>query len=180
MEFKEWFILNEKLNGTYDFSCVLEAFPEKYAREIIEWGKQHIPDDRISEKDNNSGGREDEIHVTALYGLHTKTAEPVKPILAGFEPFHLTLGKISKFPKDDFDVIKIEVTSSELTKINKNLKELDHTTNYNTFNPHCTIAYVKKDSCNDLIGSKHFAGKVIPVKSFKFSSSNGDKTIINL
>jgi hypothetical protein len=180
MEFKEWFILNEKLNGKYDYSCVLAVFPDNIAKKIIEWGEKHIPDERISEKDNDSGGREDEIHVTALYGLHTKTDEPVKPILSGFEPFNVTLGEISKFSKDDFDVLKIGVTSSELTKVHKKLRTLDHTTNYNIFKPHCTIAYVKKDSCNHLVGNKSFAGKSVPVKSFKFSSSDGNKSIIRL
>jgi hypothetical protein len=60
------------------------------------------------------------------------------------------------------------------------LKKLPYTSKYKEYIPHCTLAYVEKNSCNHLLNNRQFDGKIIKVKQLVFSPSNGEKTKINL
>jgi len=170
--------LTEKKDADYSYSCVMLMFPSEDAKNVLDWSKQHIPDDKIFEDDDK--GREDEIHVTVLYGLHTNESGPVEEIMESHEGFEIELGEISKFESKDYDVIKIGISGEALHKANKTLRELDFTSNYDEYKPHCTIAYVKKGSCDDLLGNKDFTGQKVPVKELVFSPAEGDRTKIAL
>lgn len=163
----------EKKEADYSYSCVMFMFPSEDAKAVLDWSKQHIPDDAIFEGDDM--GREDEIHVTVLYGLHTNEPKPVKDIVSKWSPFEISLGEISKFESGDYDVLKIGISGDELHAANKSLRELEYTSNYDEYKPHCTVAYVKKGSCDDLLGNKDFSGKKISVKNVVFSPAEGER-----
>lgn len=169
--------------GLYQYSSVQVNVPDILADQIIDWG-----DEKIAEKDVYAPpndfihGREDEPHVTLLYGIHAHT--PIEPrlLLSERPPFEVKLGPISIFTTNqDFDVVKIEVLGPELFKLNSLLTgRIKNTTHYTSYKPHVTISYVNKNSCKDLIGNKHFDGWKWTVSSLVFSSTNGQKSPIRL
>ncbi len=177
--FNEWILL-EKSGESYKLSCVMASFEKNISDKIIKWGKQHIPD-KVLHKDKDGGmGREDEIHVTALYGLHTNEVKSVEKITKDIKSFEIKLGKISKFESPDFDVIKIEISGKKLYDLNKSLKTLDYTSKFKDYVPHCTIAYVKKGTCDHLLDNKNFVGNESFITSLIFSPAEGEKQKINL
>lgn len=177
MNFKEWFLLESKKE--HSFSSTQIDLDTNYSKKVLAWSRKNIPDGKLVHNDN-AEGRETNIHVTVLYGLHTNTPDSVKKVVAKIKPFHIKLGKISKFEGLNYDVIKIDVISSDLKKANKILSKLPHTNKYKTYLPHCTLAYVKKGSCDHLIGKEVFKGIAIPVKSITYSNKLREKTKISL
>lgn len=100
----------------------------------------------IRDEDLADDGREDEPHVTLLYGLHGRDPVPAGELLAGSGPVRMKLGKVSFFPggeDKDYDVLKVDVDSKDLIWLNRRLKKLPSTETFK-YNPHATIAYVKK------------------------------------
>ena len=91
-----------------------------------------------------------------------------------------TLKKISKFSSPKHDVIKIAVDSPSFTSLNKKLKTLDFSSDFPNYKPHCTIAYVKKGKCDDLIGNNQFLNVKIKFDSILFSDPSGRKTKIDI
>ncbi len=144
------------LEMKYSYSVVMINLPIFLSEELFSWGKKLIPDNILVENDE-AGGREDEFHVTVKYGLVDSTPSPkLIRILSDFKPFMVGIDKVSLFKngeKKGFDVVKCEVISEDLRKLNKKIcdscKFVDE---YKTYNPHVTIAYVKPDSCNHLVG----------------------------
>lgn len=163
------------LAATHSYSTVMLEFDGNVRNEISDFINS-IDEDDIAEE-----GKEDNPHVTVLYGLHTGSAEEIKRFLSEEKSFEITLGKISKFrTSDEHDVLKIDIESESLKDMNKKLKELPYTSKYSTYRPHATIAYVKKGACEELVGSDHFEGKSFMVTKLVFSSKNEDKTSFSL
>lgn len=177
MNFKEWFLLEDKKE--HSFSSTQIDFDANDSKKVLAWSRRNISDSKLVYNDN-ADGRETNIHVTVLYGLHTSTPESVEKAVSKIKPFHIKLGKISKFEGLDYDVIKIEVIGSDLNKANKVIANLPYTNKYKTYSPHCTIAYVKKGSCDHLLGKEAFKGLTIPVKAITFRSKTRTKTKLPL
>ena len=175
MMFRDWLLIEGKDSEAHSYSCVL-AYINSVKKEIENWSKKNI-----KEKDLyvDEGGREENSHVTVLYGLHTNDFQDVKPIIDKLYSFEIKLGKISKFESKDYDVLKVEIESPYLHLINKKLKTLPFTTKFPNYVPHMTIAYVKKDSCNHLLGNKDLVQK-IKVSELTFSSKDKIKTKFEL
>lgn len=169
--------------GLYQYSSVQVNVPDILADQIIDWG-----DEKIAEKDvyappnDYIHGREDEPHITLLYGIHAHTPIESRLLLSERPPFEVKLGQVSIFTTNvEFDVVKIEVTGPELFKLNNLLtSNIKNTTHYVNYKPHITISYVNKNACKDLIGNKHFEGWKWTVNSLVFSSTNGQKSPIRL
>ncbi|MCK9459664.1 MAG: 2'-5' RNA ligase family protein [Proteobacteria bacterium] len=169
----------EKHGTSYDYSSVQVDIPQHLAKKIIAWGKKHIPEKELY-KEGSHFGRENEIHVTILYGLHTSKSEEVKEIVKG-NAIKFTLGKISIFEHDaKYDVVKIEVQGQSLHQLNKKLKQLKHTSSFPTYCPHVTLAYVKKGQGKKYIGINEFSGEIIAAKEIIFSSKDDTKVKIKL
>ena len=161
-----------------NFSSTQINLPYLLSKEIINWGKENIPEDTIYTQEKDKG-REKEIHTTVLYGLHDATPFRVKKIIEETKPFEVELGKISIFDKNDkFDVVKINVHCEKLHEINKKLKELPCTSKY-PYEPHVTIAYVKKGSYDDK-NNDAFIGEKFKVDEILFCDKNRKKIPIIL
>jgi len=106
-----------------------------------------IKKDDIYEK-NDEFGIENEPHITILYGFHDEVnADQVfKLFNKNFElkSIQIEINKISIFENDEFDVVKFDVISKELTKINSIMRELPNTLTFPKYHPHLTLAYLKK------------------------------------
>ena len=176
--------LDEKENQQRDFSSTQINLPKAITNEIIAFSKEHIPDSFLYQKENNAYddyGREINSHVTILYGLKDEDPDAAKKILEQQRPVVLKLGRISAFDtNDEYDVIKIDVNSPDLHKLHKLLKALPFHNDYPRYQPHVTIAYVKKGKGKRIIGNGTFDGEIIKTNKVVFSSLNGDKTEIEL
>lgn len=180
--FKTWErFLVEKNGVTYDFSSTQIQLPSDLAKAVMDWGKKNIPDSEIHADEDGGKGREDDIHVTLLYGLHAESPDQVKRLLADKKSFEIELGETSIFSNDVFDVVKIGVKSPELHKLNALLsKECDNSNSHPKYIPHVTVAYVKPGKGKKYIGRKDFVGKKFRAITVVYSSSNGKKTPIGL
>lgn len=171
LEFKNWIMTEEKKL----YSCVMASFP---ATTFVSWSKNNInPKDLYEEE----GGLEEESHVTVLYGLHTDNYKDLEEVLNKQQPFKINFDKIGKFTLDKYDVLKIEIESQELRNLNKKLRDnFKYTTDYPDYKPHCTLAYVKKNTCDKFLNNKVFAKKSINIQELIFSSSQREKHKFNL
>lgn len=135
--------------------------------------------------DKPTFGLEKNPHVTILYGFH-KNVKPneVKDIIADIhdikKPIEIELTKISIFEVKDqeYDVVKYDVNSPILHKLNTALKKLPHTSTFPNYHPHVTISYVKKGR------GKKYEKKLeksitLQSKSIVFSTKNEKKTKLN-
>jgi len=175
--------LDEKKKTTYDFSSVQVNLPSDIAQNIIQWGKDIIPDEELySVETDERFGRENEIHITVLYGLHDPRPDPIEKLLKNETPINIKIGKISKFTTNkNYDVIKLDIHSKDLVKLNKLLREnCNYTSNFPIYKPHCTIAYVKKDFGKTIKRENPFQGKSITFNEIVFSSNLGNKFKIKL
>lgn len=170
------------MNTRYVYSSTQVNLPTPLASKIISWGEECISDDDLFVDPNDiSFGREDETHVTILYGLHSERPDDVRRLLTGVDSFEIELGKVSLFTwNNKFDVVKIEAFSDELHRLNKLLSRLPSTQMFPIYKPHVTIAYVKKGSCDKLANNMDFVGKTWMPESVIFSTKQGIKTAIPL
>lgn len=95
-----------------------------------------IPEDALIE-------RELDAHVTILYGLEDADPGPVQRLVKGFGPITLRLTTASLFENEDADVLKFDVESEDLKRLNRILKKLPHAETHPVYKPHATSAYLK-------------------------------------
>jgi 2'-5' RNA ligase len=143
-------ILREKLeakestkNNKYEYGCVMINLdtPAKDWKKIQD---EIDEDDIYTEEDNDGYGRENEQHVTILYGIHADVPdEDVEKLIDKIKKPEIELKKVSAFKNDKFEVLKFDVESDDLQEYNKMFKDLPHTSKFPDYHPHVTIAYMK-------------------------------------
>jgi 2'-5' RNA ligase len=182
MSFKQ-FLVNENHKNTYDYSSLMFELPEDLTDSIISWGFDHIPNESIFlDKKQPSFGREDDVHVTLIYGIHTDDYEDVHHLFSKEKPFECKLGKMSLFKKNDkFDVLVIDVDCENLHELNSKMRrQIDATETHPQYIPHVTICYLKKGTGEQYIEDKSFLDEKFECDKVIFSSKNGKKTTIKL
>lgn len=126
-------------DGPHDYCSTQVNLTGYPAIKLLEYAhmvrEDHLADD----------GRELTPHVTLRYGLHDPDPDAAGRIIANTGPIRMKLGKVSVFKNDDkdYDVLKVDVESNDLRFLNKKLGKLKNTETFK-YNPHATIAYVKK------------------------------------
>ncbi len=173
-------VISKKL-ANYEYSCVLFRMPKTLSKNILAWGRSNISNSDLYTEEAKYG-RENEIHVTVKYGLHTADARKIKNLINDFGSFAIALGDVSRFVPDDkdYDVVKINVDSKELSELHRKFGELPNTDEHDIYRAHCTVAYVKKGCCSTLSGNTDLKGKAAKIKNLTFSSHTGEKTEIDL
>ena len=142
-----------------DYGCVMAMYENSQFAVITE---QIENDDLyVDPEEPLQNGLVKNFHTTLLYGLHPEvTLEQVKEVVnkKSHEDFEETLlqdtigikkkaknFKIFSNPNKPYDVLVLEMAKQEdLIRINRELKTLPYTTEYDTYVPHTTIAYLKK------------------------------------
>ncbi len=127
-----------------------------------------------------SSGRELDHHITALYGLKTTNPEDVRKVLAGEPPIKVTFGETSVFKNDEGDVLKLDIDSPDLHRLNAKLAELPNSNTFPTYKPHATLAYLKPGYGKDFAGDRTLAGKSVVIDKVRFSGADGKSTDIKL
>ena len=156
----------------HDWGCLMIDFPEELAEKCKSWAKENVKDENLFKDDGH--GLETHIHTTVAYGIAQDTdRNKVKEFVESIKsPVKVELGKISKFDTNEkFDVIKVEVESEELHKLHKRIEdEIGIPGNtFPDYKPHLTLAYVLKNSSDDLIGEDPFAGEKFELTQFDYS-----------
>jgi len=167
----------------YKFSSTQVDLPEDLAKKVIDWGKKNVPDEEVFVDPKDPGvGRENEIHVTLLYGITSPDPDEIAELLKDQKKFEVRLGIVTAFRDGDKnDVLKIDVESPDMQKLHYLIAEnINNEDSHPTYNPHVTIAYMKKGEADKYIGDDTFKGKTFKADDIIFSSSNGSKTSIKL
>lgn len=146
---------------------------------IQKWGRDFIPDENLTDD-----GRETQGHITLLYGIHPGQQLLVEKLVqdVGFACAY-QLGEISLFDtNEDFDVVKIEILSEDLHELRKRLiDKIENTQTHPEYNPHITIAYVKKGSANKIVGKDNpFTTLTDEAREVEYSSEDGIITTLPL
>ncbi|MDB5294097.1 MAG: hypothetical protein JWO31_80, partial [Phycisphaerales bacterium] len=134
---------------------------------------------RIPDADLAEDGRESVPHVTARYGLQVDDPVAVRPIVAGFSPITLTLGRTSVFPATPdrpSDVVKLDVSSPGIRRLNAALAALPHADTHQGYTPHVTLAYVLPGRGTRYAGLADLAGRSATVDSVRFSDRDSTPT----
>lgn len=159
------------------YSSTQINLPEDLANKIIVWARRNIDPMDIDPKD----GLEDQIHCTALYGIHTENPQPVRTAIEGFGGVELEIGKTSMFPGEDSDVLKLSVKSRDIHRLHAVLKKnLKSTENFDRYIPHITIGYLKPGEGKKYINKSVFEGKICRTNVMQFSTPNPGRIIYNL
>jgi 2'-5' RNA ligase len=162
----------------HKFSSTHIILPPGLAEQLREMAAK-IPDSALADD-----GREDEFHVTVRYGLHADSPEPVAEILKDSPPVRAVLGRVSVFKGadcgKDYDVLKVDVVSPDLARLNRELAALPHTDKFKDYNPHATIAYVKAGMGDAFAALAQPLDAEFTAKNIVFSSRSGSKTDIPL
>ena len=161
---------------TYEYSCTKVDLPEDLAESVMKWGRDNVDDKDLFIEDGVAKGRENDIHVTVLYGIVDENPKETAEIVSKTKPFEIRLGLINAF-KDNkkYDVLKIEVESSELEKLHYDIEEnVKNENSFPTYKPHVTILFAKKGSVDHFIGDETFKGKTFMVNKIVFSDGKDD------
>lgn len=148
--------------------------------EIIKDIHNKISDEEVYTEKDEEYGIEHETHVTVVPCLDNDVnLDRIKEMLEPLEKYKLMLNNISMFTNNEkYDVLKCDANSFILKDTNKKITSKFPThSEYKEYNPHVTIAYLKKD-----IGEKYTKDILSPLvvlkpKRFHFSyvDKNGDE-----
>jgi len=171
-----------KEGGAYTRATTQVDLPEDLRDEIIAWGRREIPDGDLVEDEKNSMGREDEIHVTVLFGIKDESPEGVAKVATAVAPFEARLGLVTLFrDKKEYDVVKIDVEAPQLHRLHYEIKEsVPSDSSFPTYVPHVTVAYVRKGAGDHLLGSEKFRGRTFKADSVTFKGADKKRTRLPL
>ncbi len=134
--------LLESSKNAHDFGCMmlyvkLNGIEKLHAK--IE--KKDI----YTEVDDDSYGIEDETHITIKYGFKdTVSDHEVLDICRKSKFNDIKFNKISLFENEKFDVLKFDINSPVLNKLNEKISKFPNEDKYPEYKSHSTIAYIKK------------------------------------
>lgn len=159
----------------YKFSSIQINIPESMAKKVMDVGKL-IPGSELADD-----GRENDIHVTCLFGIHSSDPADVSMAITSFGQFEIELGKTSYFECDGYDVVKIDVISQKLVELHDRLCDsTPFTSTHPVYVPHCTIAYVASGCGKKYAGISVFEGDKFTAENVVFTSTDKKKTTIKL
>ena len=106
----------------------------------------------------------------------------MKKFLNNYGEIKFKLQNISLFKYfEDYDTIKIDVASEDLEKLHYTIEDnFENKNKFKDYKPHITIAYVEKNSCDNLNKNKEFYNVGFIARSIIYSSSNDKKYKIKL
>ncbi len=165
--------LNSQIKGLeHSYGCVLLRVPDDTAERVRRIAAL-IPDDDLAED-----GREDDPHVTALFGLTSDDPEPIESALAAHAPVALSFGPYRLFRNDEHDVLYIAIESPSLRRLNSSLCSLPHESTHREYVPHMTVAYLKPGAGDYWLKHLGRFGGSATVPDAVFSDADGVETVI--
>jgi len=144
----------KKKNRVYNYSNLqFNLKPNKFTSIAISELHKRIDSDDLYISENVSG-IEINPHITIRYGLDTDDVNDVLPIFKNFGDVWVKFKKLNAFKNERFDVLHIEIESERLMELNKKVADFVNLPGetFKNYNPHCTIAYLKKNRSSKYIG----------------------------
>ena len=156
----------------YEYGCIMGIIDADSSKVLLEIGKKLIPDDALFHEEGQEYGREFECHITAKFGLTDHySKEDMGKVMSRIKPFTAVLEKIDLFFNPKFDVVKYNVVSEELTRLNKLFSKLPNKDEYPIYHPHLTIAYVNSGEGKKFL--KRFTPIEVKISQMKYSNPIG-------
>jgi hypothetical protein len=153
----------------YSYSTIQINLPIFIASLVKYWIAGYI-DPLILSPDEENGP---DLHITIQYGLTTNNGDLVKSIIQDTGSFNIQFGNISLFEQELYDVVKINIKSEGIHKLNKVVtSKLEYITNFPDYVPHCTLAYVLKGHGQQYKNNPFFNGISFLAKEAQFRSAD--------
>lgn len=170
-------MINENSTSQYSWGCVMLNITSQSTQIVYNYIRE---EDLYIEEGNQTFGLEDEPHITLLYGLYPEiTVYEVHEIVSQYSlPEKIMLYNLSIFDAPKYDVLKFDIQIFDpnfvglLEKLNRDLKTLKHKPSEFNYNPHSTVAFLKKGTSDFYIN--HFSEQLFiefPI-NIVFSTSN--------
>jgi 2'-5' RNA ligase len=153
----------------YSYSTIQINLPDYLTKLVNYWILGYMDPAHLHPDEKNGS----DIHITVQYGLTTNDDSLVRSVVQETGPFEITLGKVSLFEQEFMDVVKIEVESEGIHKLNKLItSNLEYITNYPNYVPHCTLAYTLKGFGQYYKDDVFFNGLSFMAKDAQFRSAD--------
>lgn len=163
---------------SYEHHSTQFNFLPSDAKPFYEFAKS-IPNNEVYNEDGY--GREDQTHVTVLYGIHDYDTEKITELVRHRRPVRIKLGKTKIFQNDDYDVLYVEVKSTPLHSLHHHLRDnLPNSYKFPEYNPHVTLAYLKKGKGKKYKDLDNFEGKELTFDRLSFNHKDGKSSLIQL
>ena len=131
---------------------------------------------RIHADDLGDDGRELNPHITVKYGIKSDDVDALRQVLAGVPPIRAKLGNVSMFNNSKHDVLKMDVESKDLHKINQLISErFDNDDTRPDYKPHATIAYLKPGMGRKYMNLNQMSGDDFTIKHISFRDRAGTR-----
>ena len=166
----------------YKYGAVIAYLTAEPSAVVRYFSKKFVSDDVVfCDEDSGIDGIEPHPHVTIMYGIKDNL-DKIQDCCEDWGDLKFICGKVDIFNTNpDFDVLVIRAESPEARGLNKVIDEYcDCEDLYASYEPHITIAYVKKGSCDSMIGNEFFQGMEDIIDRVVFSARDGSETDIYL
>jgi len=161
----------------YDFACLMvDVYPILLITKL---------QNKIDLDDLDDKGIETNQHITVVYGIDTYVGLSRMLTMIPKNIGTLKLGKISVFENEKYDVLKVSIIpSNELLKLRSDIVNKLHVTlTYPNFEPHITLAYLKKGTAAKYLlkfGNIDLSNEVVVFDKYNYSGGNLNETFIKL
>lgn len=167
------FIESKHHGSDYKYGCVMIYIDIPNWDEVISF----IKSEDLYHPEEPSKGLETDPHITVLYGLHSSVGDDdVENVVEEIDSnkLDLKINGIGIFENKEFDVVKFNIESEYLHKVNSMFKSLPHTSDYPDYRPHVTIAYVKPGT-GQKYKNESFQRDLPKVNKIVYSKPNDDR-----
>lgn len=170
----------------YSYSCLMARLPAELSDKVRAISAS-IPDRYIFDDGSGEMGREDNPHVTILYGLHTEDPVEVQRKMASLPPIQMTVGQMCSFHGNGRNhvVVRLAVEGEDLIRANRYVTSSFKVTNkFPNYRPHVTVAYLKKMIDEPYYYQRFYndslKGMSVVFDTLEFSTPSGQKHEIRL
>lgn len=150
-------------------ACLMAYIDPTYGPRIAATGQRIIPPQNLYvDPEDSSFGYESDPHVTIKYGFEPDLMkQDILNILQGIKPFFMNIIGLNQFKSDKYDVVKFEVKKCPiLTELRRKCDSFPNVDKYPNYQPHMTLAYVKKGSFPHIREGLNIR---LPITRFKYS-----------
>jgi len=161
------------LETSYEKGCLMLDIDWVNRHGINKWHEILSKIDRDDVYEEAGYGLETKPHITILYGfkLPTVTPEHIERLLPdGAVTFKIK--DVNFFEAENYDVLKFEIESEMLHELNSIYKVLEHENKFPDYNPHITIAYLKKGCAKKF--ANHYRALFADWINYQFQSTKFD------
>lgn len=165
-----------KTAESYSYGSTQVQLPSHIAARLFAFGRT------IRDEDLAPHGRETDAHITVKYGLLEPDPKKIFEVVARRGAQAITLGGTKIFAGDDYDVVVVSVRSPDLAALHTaiTLGMACKDSDYSTYVPHATVAYVQPGRGAAYAGWRGLDGVEFLADSIMVTDVDGNKTEISL